>query len=106
MFAHVSFVIPVKRLRETGTLPPFYRPGPAQPFHVHILPKKAVERPADISGVEAGILIDLFSRVRSRVDEFHLPACRSIVNGGAYQDFPQLNFHLISEAGADINPSL
>jgi len=31
------------------------------------------------------------------VDEFHLQAYRLIVNGGKYQDFPHLHFHLISD---------
>jgi hypothetical protein len=31
------------------------------------------------------------------VDEFQLPAYRLIVNGGEYQEFPQLHFHLVSE---------
>jgi diadenosine tetraphosphate (Ap4A) HIT family hydrolase len=31
------------------------------------------------------------------VDEFQLPAYRLIVNGGEFQDFPQLHFHLISD---------
>jgi diadenosine tetraphosphate (Ap4A) HIT family hydrolase len=35
--------------------------------------------------------------VQSLVDEFQLTAYRLIVNGGEYQDFPQLHFHLIAE---------
>jgi diadenosine tetraphosphate (Ap4A) HIT family hydrolase len=31
------------------------------------------------------------------MNEFHLPAYRLIVNGGEYQDFPQVHFHLISD---------
>jgi diadenosine tetraphosphate (Ap4A) HIT family hydrolase len=35
--------------------------------------------------------------VQSLVTEFQLSAYRLVVNGGEYQDFPQLHFHLISE---------
>jgi diadenosine tetraphosphate (Ap4A) HIT family hydrolase len=31
------------------------------------------------------------------VEEFKLPAYRLIVNGGEFQDFPQLHFHLIAD---------
>ena len=34
---------------------------------------------------------------QSLVDEFKLPAYRLIVNGGEFQDFPQLHFHLIAD---------
>jgi diadenosine tetraphosphate (Ap4A) HIT family hydrolase len=42
IFAHMSFAIPVKRLRETETLMAFYHPKPAYPFHVLLVPKKAI----------------------------------------------------------------
>jgi diadenosine tetraphosphate (Ap4A) HIT family hydrolase len=37
--------------------------------------------------------------VQSLVEENQLSAYRLIVNGGEYQDFPQLHFHLISDLG-------
>jgi diadenosine tetraphosphate (Ap4A) HIT family hydrolase len=43
---------------------------------------------------------DLYAVVQSLVEEYHLSAYRLIVNGGEYQDFPQLHFHLVSEIGA------
>jgi len=42
-------------------------------------------------------LTDLYSTVQSLVEEYQLSAYRLIVNGGEYQDFPQLHFHLISD---------
>lgn len=42
IFAHMSFAIPVQRLRETKTLMAFYHPKPAYAFHVLLVPKKAV----------------------------------------------------------------
>jgi hypothetical protein len=38
--------------------------------------------------------------VQQLVEKYHLGAYRLIVNGGDYQDFPQLHFHLISDVGA------
>jgi histidine triad (HIT) family protein len=93
----MSFAIPVKRLRETDTLMAFHHPKPSYPFHVLIVPKKAVVSLKEFDPTDTTFLSDLYSTVQSLVNEFQLPAYRLIVNGGEYQDFPQLHFHLISE---------
>jgi histidine triad (HIT) family protein len=98
-FAHMSFAIPVKRLRETNSLMAFYHPKPAYSFHVLLVPKKAVASLKDLDTTDTTFFTDLYSVVQTLVDEFQLPAYRLIVNGGEYQDFPQLHFHLISEVG-------
>ena len=100
MFAHMSFAIPVKRLRETETLIAFHHPKPSYPFHVLLVPKKAVKTLMELDSTDSAFLTELFSSVQSLVDEFRLPAYRLIVNGGGFQDFPQLHFHLISEGYA------
>jgi histidine triad (HIT) family protein len=96
MFEHMSFAIPVKRLRETDTLLAFYHPKPAYPFHVILVPKKEIPTLKDLDPNDSIFLGDLYSTVQSLVDEFELKAYRLIVNGGEYQDFPHLHFHLIS----------
>jgi histidine triad (HIT) family protein len=101
IFAHMSFVIPVKRLRETNTLLAFYHPKPSYAFHVLLLPKKAIPSLKEFDSTDTTFLMDLYSTVQGLVDEFQLPAYRLIVNGGEYQDFPQLHFHLVS----DVQPS-
>ena len=93
----MSFVIPVKRLRETETLMAFRHPKPAYPFHVLLVPKKGIVSLKEFDPKDSAFLIDLYSTVQNLVDEFQLPAYRLIVNGGEYQDFPQLHFHLISD---------
>ena len=97
MFEHMSFAIPVRRLRETETLLAFYHPKPAYQFHVLLVPKKSVVSLKEFDSKDSAFLIDLYSTVQSLVDEFQLSAYRLIVNGGEYQDFPQLHFHLISD---------
>ncbi len=98
IFTKMNFLLPFDRLRETETLIVFYHPKPAYSFHVLIVPKKSVQSLADLDANDSTFLTDLFSTVQSLVDEFHLPAYRLIVNGGEYQDFPQLHFHLISDS--------
>ena len=95
----MSFVIPVKRLRKTETLMAFHHPKPAYAFHVLLVPKKSVMSLKELDSNDSAFLTDLYSSVQSLVEEFHLAegGYRLIVNGGEYQDFPQLHFHLVSE---------
>ena len=99
----MSFAVPIKRLRETETLMAFYHPKPSYTFHVLLVPKKAVVSLEDFDVKDSAFLVDLYSAVQSLVDVFHLSAYRLIVNGGEYQDFPQLHFHLVSNVGAQQN---
>jgi len=97
IFAHMSFIIPVHRLRETETLLAFYHPKPAYKFHVILIPKQAVTTLLNLDSKNTTFLSDLIATVQSLVNEYQLTAYRLIINGGEYQDFPQLHFHLISE---------
>lgn len=101
VFAHMSFALPLKRLRETNTLIAFHHPRPAYPFHILLVPKKAIVSLKDLDAEDTILLTDLYSTVQHLIEEFQLPAYRLIVNGGEYQDFPQLHFHLVS----DVHPS-
>ena len=100
IFAHMSFAIPVKRLRETDTLMAFHHPKPSYAFHVLLVPKKAVKSLQELDPQDSAFLTELYTAVQSLVEEYQLPAWRLIVNGGRYQDFPQLHFHLVSNVGA------
>ena len=97
IFTHMSFAIPAKRLRETETLLAFYHPKPSYPLHVILLPKQAIYSLMELDPTSA-FLSDLVATVQSLVTELQLPAYRLIVNGGEYQDFPQLHFHLVSDS--------
>ena len=97
MLNHVPFAIPVKRLRETDSLLAFFHPRPETSFHVIIIPKKAIHSIPDLDPADP-FLADLFAAAQSLVAEYRLPAYRLIVNGGEYQEFPHLHFHLVSES--------
>ena len=96
VFTYMSFALPIKRLRETETLVALHHPKPSYPFHVLLVPKKSVESLMDLDSADSAFFKDLYSTVQSLVEEHQLPAYRLIVNGGEYQDFPQLHFHLVS----------
>jgi len=96
IFAHMSFLIPVKRLRETDSRLAFHHPQPAHPFHVLLVPKKELHSFADLQPADP-FVADLISTVQSIAAEYQLPAYRLIVNAGEYQEFSHLHFHLISD---------
>jgi histidine triad (HIT) family protein len=98
LFTHFSFVIPVKRLRETNSLLAFHHPQPSYPIHILIVPKRPYSDLLALETADTLFLIDLFQVVQSLVCEFHLEQSgyRLITNGGTYQDVPHLHFHLVS----------
>jgi len=101
IFAHMSFALPVHRLRETRTLIAFHHPRPGYPLHILLVPKRALASLAELTPADLDFTADLFETVKSLVAEFGLEQAgyRLIVNGGAYQDVAQLHFHLIAERG-------
>jgi histidine triad (HIT) family protein len=100
IFTYMSFLIPARRLRESDTLLAFHHPKPSHPFHIILVPKKDIRSFADLEPADP-FLADLVTNVQSLVAEYHLTAYRLIVNGGEYQDFPHLHFHLISDCLPD-----
>lgn len=98
LFAYMSFVIPIPRLRETKTLMAFHHPRPSYPIHILIVPKRALANLMTLQPIDTDIWQELIPTVQSLVTELNLEASgyRLIVNGGAYQDVDQLHFHLVS----------
>ena len=101
MLASAPFAILRKRLCETPSLLAFFHPKPSHPFHVILLPRQPVQSLAELDP-SAPFLGDLVISVQSLVREYKLSAYRLIVNGGEYQDFPHLHFHLISDVQAPV----
>lgn len=99
IITHMSFAIPLKRLRESATLMAFHHPRPAYPLHILIVPKRQISGLAGLTNADADFMADLFRAAQSLAVEFDLErhGYRLIVNGGAYQDIPQLHFHLIAD---------
>ncbi len=100
IFAHMSFAIPVQRLRETETLIAFRHPRPSYPFHILLVPKRSIASLSDLAPSDSDFVVELFQTVSSLVQQFDLDRAgyRLIANGGKYQDIAQLHFHLVSEA--------
>jgi histidine triad (HIT) family protein len=100
IFAHMSFVIPVSRLRETENLLAFYHPKPSYPLHILIVPKRQIPSLMALTPADADFLVDLYAAVQSLVQALNLEegGYSLIANGGASQDVPHLHYHLISHA--------
>jgi histidine triad (HIT) family protein len=99
IFAYMSWTIPVNRLHETPTLLAFYHPVPSHRVHILIVPKRTYASITAINANDAAFFADLLQTVAKLVAELALEKAgyRLICNGGAYQDVPQVHFHLISE---------
>ena len=96
----MTFALPVERLCETPCLLAFEHPSPAYPVHILLVPKKPLASFAELNpAADMDFLVDLAGTVQKLVRQFNLEAVgyRLIVNGGPYQEFPFLHFHLISE---------
>ena len=67
-------------------------------MHILLVPKKGLASLADLIPADGAFLAELFQTVQDLVAELDLeaPGFRLIVNGGGYQDVPQLHFHLVS----------
>jgi histidine triad (HIT) family protein len=98
IFSHMSFILPVKRLRETGNLLAFRHPSPSYPVHILIVPKKKIFDLFELEEEDNNFLVEVFRATQSLVEELGLSESgyRLILNGGKYQEFPHLHFHLIS----------
>jgi histidine triad (HIT) family protein len=98
LFTHMSFAIPVQRLRETPTLLAFHHPKPGYAVHILLVPKRSIASLTELKPEDSAFTVDLFQTVQSLVAELGLEThgYRLICNGGAYQDVPILHFHLVS----------
>jgi diadenosine tetraphosphate (Ap4A) HIT family hydrolase len=95
----MSTHLPVNYLRKTQNWVAFLHPSPSHRVHVLIMPKHPIASLAYLSDTPETFYIELFDCVRSLVNELELEKSgyRLVMNGGRYQDVPQLHFHLISE---------
>lgn len=99
LFNHFHSCLPLHYIRQSENVIAFYHPSPSYPLHILLVPKKAVSGIEAIQTQDDKWLSELYLCVQSIVDELGLSekGYRLIVNGGKYQEIPQLHFHLISE---------
>ena len=96
-FAKLSRLLPVKRLAESSQSIAFYHPVPSYDFHGLVVPK--LIKPAFLTIVfakeeDCATLIDILRLGQQVGREQQLGFFSIIVNGGIYQDVPQVHFHI------------
>jgi histidine triad (HIT) family protein len=98
MLTHMTFAIPAHYLKETLSLVAFCHPSPGYPVHIILLPRRDIASLSDLGPQDTPFLADLAACVKDLVEQLDLEPTgyRLIANGGAYQDFPRLHFHLVS----------
>lgn len=91
--------LPIQRLFLNQTVVAFFHPQPLYPFHVLVIPRARILTLQAITPADAPLLQECFSVIQHIVSQYSLSLCgyQIIVNGGQYQQFPLLHFHLISE---------
>lgn len=96
--ANMSDLLPGRKISETDSLICFYHPQPAYEIHILLVPKTDIRDLSQLDPHEDEFIIDVFETVRVLIENLKLEekGYRLIVNGGEYQEFPQLHFHLIS----------
>jgi histidine triad (HIT) family protein len=96
---YLSGLLPVERLDETPLVIAFRHPRPAYRVHILIVPKRPIAGLMALTDDDGPLLLDVHAVARRLAARLGLERAgyRLIVNGGRYQDVPQLHFHLISE---------
>jgi histidine triad (HIT) family protein len=95
----MRLIFPKKLLAETSTLVAFQHPKPAYPFHVLLVPKSKIASFLDLEDEDQTFLSDVKKTVQELVSTYRLEegGYRLIVNGGNYQEFGILHYHLVSD---------
>lgn len=104
VFSRASFLIPVKRLRETDSWMAFNHPHPSYPVHIVIIPKRRIANWLALPIDDLPLYSEFIGITLGMIRDFCLEEAgyRLIINGGKYQSFPQLHFHLVAgEAYSD-----
>lgn len=98
-FAHLSDWMPLERRLENEQVVAFDHPRPSHKLHILIVPKASVP---NFLAADGAILQALYAAAQQLASELQLDrlAYRTVINGGAYQDVPQLHMHLVSDAEA------
>ena len=98
----MSSTLPLDRLYESQGWVAFRHPHPSYPFHVLLVPKRAIPNLTSLKDDDAPLLAELVEVVKIVIEKYGLEkqGYRLIANGGKSQDIPQLHFHLVSDSQA------
>jgi histidine triad (HIT) family protein len=97
---HASFAFPIKPLRQTTHWMAFCHPNPVYPVHIVVVPKVAWSDWLAVDPAAGEMMREFIELTQSMIRDFELAPAgyRLITNGGRFQTFPHLHFHLIAGA--------
>jgi diadenosine tetraphosphate (Ap4A) HIT family hydrolase len=99
-FAHLSFLLPVRKIYADRRVLVFYHPSPAWDLHVLAVPKTKIRSLIDLdltAPADRELALSLFQSLALVAAKLNCGAHSFILNGGAYQDVPQMHIHLTGE---------
>lgn len=103
-FENMTSLMPLDRVVETSKTIVFKHPVPQWENHLLAVPKKSLR---DFSAIDfnnpdhIAHLKDLFISIQQASSRMKLDAYAIMMNGGEYQDVPQLHFHIIAGESKD-----
>lgn len=103
-FEHFSALMPLKRHFENASVIVFSHPKPCFDLHLLIVPKKHIpafsslqlDKPEDQQ-----FALSIFDAARKTASQKSLSCFTLMINGGRYQEVPQLHLHLIQGSKED-----
>ena len=106
-FENLSNLIPVDKIAENDKVLVFYHPVKHWEKHVLIVPKKAIRNflSFDLNrDTDRDTIMTVFEMATHVAREQEMEKYTILVNGGDYQDVPQVHFHLASGKDKQGNP--
>src|SRR4051794_25235916 len=90
-FAHLSALLPVRRVCETDRIIAFHHPRPSWPYHLLFVPKVGISSLLDIRPEQVPLIGQLIELAVATASQARVEAVgfALMVNGGAYQDVGQ-----------------
>jgi histidine triad (HIT) family protein len=98
-FERLSALMPLERHYQDSHVIVFAHPAPAWPLHLLAVPKKHISsfmRLALDAPRDQQVVLSIFQAIQTVASRKELSDFCVLVNGGAYQDVPQIHFHLVS----------
>jgi histidine triad (HIT) family protein len=95
--AYLAAWLPFPKLARTRNLVAFHHPVPGYPVHILIIPRRLIRSPEALVEGDSQLLTDVLRTADRLANADHRLAqgWQLVLNGGAYQEFPQIHFHLI-----------
>ncbi|MCP4363025.1 MAG: HIT domain-containing protein [Chloroflexi bacterium] len=107
-FAHLTAVMPLNKITETEQFTLFHHPQPTWDTHLLAVPKQSLRSFASLDlqdRLVQEMITAVFQTMHKTAADLKLRPYTLLINGGAYQDVPQLHWHLLNDpVQPDIEP--